>query len=63
MIIKIFYKFTFQLLRHGVGLSTGSDSELITQLLTHLPECGEPQGLVNWVGRYVPFNSLTHLEF
>ncbi|CAC5408921.1 purF [Mytilus coruscus] len=40
-----------KLLRHGVGLSTGSDSELITQLLTHLPECGEPQGLVNWVGR------------
>lgn len=41
----------FQLLRHGVGLSTGSDSELITQLLTHIPECGEPQGVVNWVGR------------
>lgn len=39
-----------KLLRHGVGLSTGSDSELITQLLTHMPDCGEPHG-ANWVGR------------
>ncbi|XP_033743011.1 amidophosphoribosyltransferase-like [Pecten maximus] len=39
-----------KLLRHGVGLSSGSDSELITQLLTHMPECGEPDG-ANWVGR------------
>ncbi|KAL4230340.1 hypothetical protein ACF0H5_010723 [Mactra antiquata] len=39
-----------KLLRHGVGLSTGSDSELITQLLTHMPDCGEPDG-PNWVGR------------
>ena len=39
-----------QLLRHGVGLSTGTDSELITQLLTHTPDCGEPNG-ANWVGR------------
>ncbi|KAL3879046.1 hypothetical protein ACJMK2_031360 [Sinanodonta woodiana] len=39
-----------KLLRHGVGLSTGTDSELITQLLTHMPDCGEPNG-ANWVGR------------
>lgn len=39
-----------KLLKHGVGLSTSSDSELITQLLTHTPECGEPNG-PNWVGR------------
>merc|ERR1719239_600207 len=39
-----------RILRHGVGLSTGSDSELIIQLLTHLPDCGEPNG-ANWVGR------------
>ncbi|XP_041358673.1 amidophosphoribosyltransferase-like [Gigantopelta aegis] len=39
-----------KLLLHGVGLSTTSDSELITQLLTHTPACGEPNG-VNWVGR------------
>ena len=42
----------FQLLKHGVGLSTGTDSELITQLLTHTPECGEPHG-ANWIGRYI----------
>ncbi|XP_062577163.1 amidophosphoribosyltransferase-like [Saccostrea cucullata] len=39
-----------KLLKHGVGLSTGTDSELITQLLTHTPECGEPNG-ANWIGR------------
>ncbi|XP_059169351.1 amidophosphoribosyltransferase-like isoform X2 [Physella acuta] len=39
-----------KLLKHGVGLSTSSDSELITQLLTHTPDCGEPNG-ANWVGR------------
>ncbi|XP_046352698.1 amidophosphoribosyltransferase-like [Haliotis cracherodii] len=39
-----------EVLLHGVGLSTASDSELITQLLTRTPECGEPEG-VNWVGR------------
>ncbi|KAK3597493.1 hypothetical protein CHS0354_041916 [Potamilus streckersoni] len=39
-----------KLLRHGVGLSTGTDSELITQLLTHMPDCGEPYG-ANWIAR------------
>ncbi|WAQ98106.1 PUR1-like protein [Mya arenaria] len=39
-----------KLLKHGVGLSTGSDTELIIQLLTHMPDCGEPNG-ANWVGR------------
>lgn len=57
------YNLTFllQLLKHGVGLSTSSDSELITQLLTHTPDCGEPNG-ANWVGRFVQktqFISLT----
>ena len=52
--ILLYIYIYFQLLRHGVGLSTGSDSELITQLLTHMPECGEPDG-VNWVGRSVLF--------
>ena len=53
IVLQMFYYiYFFQLLRHGVGLSTGSDSELITQLLTHMPECGEPDG-VNWVGRSV----------
>jgi amidophosphoribosyltransferase len=39
-----------KLLRHGVGLSSTSDSELIVQLLTHTPDCGEPNG-ANWVVR------------
>lgn len=36
--------------RHGIGLSTSSDSEVITQLLTAMPPCGEPDG-ANWPGR------------
>lgn len=39
-----------RLLTHGVGLSTNSDSELLTQLLTHQPAGGEPNG-ANWLGR------------
>ncbi|XP_072170954.1 amidophosphoribosyltransferase-like [Diadema setosum] len=39
-----------KVLKHGVGLSTGSDSEVITQMLTHAPPEGEPQG-PNWLGR------------
>ncbi|XP_033120976.1 amidophosphoribosyltransferase-like, partial [Anneissia japonica] len=37
-------------LEHGVGLSTGSDSEVITQLLTSSPPEGEPNG-PNWTAR------------
>ena len=33
-----------RILRHGVGLSTDSDSELITQLMVSEPPCGEPCG-------------------
>ncbi|GFN81613.1 Amidophosphoribosyltransferase [Plakobranchus ocellatus] len=52
-----------KLLRHGVGLSTGSDSELITQLLTHMPDCGEPHG-ANWVGSiYSPPEKVTKVDF
>ncbi|XP_041460438.1 amidophosphoribosyltransferase-like [Lytechinus variegatus] len=39
-----------KVLKHGVGLSTGSDSEVITQMLTHAPPEGEPEG-PNWLGR------------
>ena len=39
-----------QLLRQGTGLTTGSDSELITQLLSHPPPEGEPDG-PDWVAR------------
>lgn len=39
-----------KVLLNGTGLSTGSDSEVITQLLTATPPCGEPDG-PNWPGR------------
>ncbi|XP_070552675.1 amidophosphoribosyltransferase-like [Ptychodera flava] len=39
-----------KVLKHGVGLSTGSDSELITQLLAFSPPEGEPDG-PNWPAR------------
>ncbi|XP_071951352.1 amidophosphoribosyltransferase-like [Antedon mediterranea] len=39
-----------KVLEHGVGLSTGSDSEVITQLLTSSPPEGEPNG-PNWPAR------------
>lgn len=39
-----------QVMRHGVGLSTGSDSELITQLLALTPPM-EEQDTPDWVAR------------
>ncbi|CAH1778054.1 unnamed protein product [Owenia fusiformis] len=39
-----------KVLKHGVGLSTGSDSELITQLLALTPPDGEPNG-PDWPAR------------
>ncbi|BFZ14466.1 hypothetical protein BsWGS_17505 [Bradybaena similaris] len=39
-----------KLLKHGVGLSSSSDSELIVQLLTHTPDGEEANG-ANWVAR------------
>ncbi|KAJ8297919.1 hypothetical protein KUTeg_024450 [Tegillarca granosa] len=51
-----------KLLKHGVGLSTGTDSELITQLLTHTPECGEPNG-INWIERIKKIMSETLISY
>ena len=39
-----------KVLQQGTGLSTGSDSEVITQLLTATPPCGEPEG-ADWPAR------------
>lgn len=39
-------------MRHGVGLSTSSDSELITQLLALTPPM-EELDTPDWVARYV----------
>lgn len=39
-----------KVLEQGTGLSTGSDSEVITQLLTARPPCGEPEG-ADWPAR------------
>ncbi|XP_032224900.1 amidophosphoribosyltransferase isoform X2 [Nematostella vectensis] len=39
-----------RMLHQGIGLSTGSDTEVITQLLTTRPSCGEPNG-ADWVAR------------
>ncbi|XP_064609991.1 amidophosphoribosyltransferase-like [Liolophura sinensis] len=51
-----------KILSHGVGLSTHSDSELITQLLSHTPSCGEPKG-INWVGRIKRLMLEAHLSY
>lgn len=51
-----------KLLRHGVGLSTSTDSELITQLLTHTPQEGEPNG-GNWVTRIKNLMNQTSLSY
>lgn len=39
-----------QVLKHGVGLSSGSDSELLVQMLALEPPCGEPHG-ADWPAR------------
>lgn len=46
--------FALQVLKHGIGLSTSSDSEVITQLLCSTPPDGEPNG-ANWVARIKHF--------
>ena len=33
-----------RILKHGIGLSTDTDSELITQIMVSEPPCGEPEG-------------------
>ncbi len=43
-----------QLLERGVGLSSSSDSEVITQMLAAPPPCGEPHGS-NWEARIAAF--------
>lgn len=43
-----------KVLKHGIGLSTSSDSEVITQLLCSTPPDGEPNG-ANWVARIKHF--------
>ena len=48
--------------RHGTGLSTSSDSEVITQLLTAMPPCGEPDG-ANWPGRIQEMMRQTHCSY
>lgn len=51
-----------KLLKHGVGLSSDSDSELLVQLLTHMPDCGEPDG-PNWLGRIKNMMEHTHASY
>ena len=41
---------TYLLLRHGIGLSTSSDSEMITQLLAYTPP-QEQDDTPDWVAR------------
>ncbi|ESO93818.1 hypothetical protein LOTGIDRAFT_228583 [Lottia gigantea] len=51
-----------QLLKSGVGLSTDSDSELLIQLLTHPPSCGEPDG-ANWINRIKAMMKVAMLSY
>ena len=51
-----------KVLLKGTGLSTGSDSEIITQLLTAMPPCGEPNG-PNWPGRIYEMMQLTQCAY
>ncbi|XP_029642625.1 amidophosphoribosyltransferase-like [Octopus sinensis] len=51
-----------KLLRHGVGLSTSTDSELITQVLTHTPQEGEPNGC-NWITRIKNLMKITSISY
>ncbi|GAB1609570.1 amidophosphoribosyltransferase-like [Argonauta hians] len=51
-----------KLLRHGVGLSTSTDSELITQVLTHTPLEGEPNGC-NWITRIKNLMKITSISY
>ncbi|XP_031556957.1 amidophosphoribosyltransferase-like isoform X2 [Actinia tenebrosa] len=51
-----------KLLRQGMGLSTSSDSEVITQLLTARPPCGEPEG-PDWVARIKYLTNQTQCSY
>ena len=50
------------LLKQGIGLSTESDSELITQLLVQEPPYGEPNG-VDWVSRITNLMQIAECSF
>ncbi|KAF7268795.1 hypothetical protein GWI33_018144 [Rhynchophorus ferrugineus] len=52
-----------QVLDHGVGLSTHSDSELITQALCLNPPEGEPNGEPDWPARIRHFMDLAPLSY
>ncbi|XP_066141713.1 amidophosphoribosyltransferase-like [Euwallacea fornicatus] len=52
-----------QVLEHGVGLSTHSDSELITQALCLNPPEGEPNGEPDWPARIKHFMQLAPLSY
>ena len=49
-----------QLLKRGVGLTTGTDSELITQLLALTPPGGEGDGQPDWLSRYYNCSVICH---
>ena len=51
-----------KILESNVGLSTNSDSELITQLLSMTPSCGEPNG-ANWPSRIKNLMSITQCSY
>lgn len=51
-----------RLLKHGIGLSTESDSEMITQLLVSEPPHGESDG-VNWESRIAHVMSVIHCSY
>ena len=51
-----------RILRHGIGLSTDTDSELITQIMVSEPPCGEPNG-VDWGERIKHLMSLTKCSY
>lgn len=51
-----------KILANNVGLSTNSDSELITQLLSVTPPCGEPEG-ANWPSRIKHLMTMTQCSY
>ena len=52
-----------KLLRQGVGLYTGSDTEVITQLLTAAPTCGKTAEEACWPSRIKNFMKFTELAY
>lgn len=51
-----------KILQRGIGLSSGTDSEVITQILCETPECGEPKG-INWPSRIKQLMLMTQLSY